>query len=302
MRFRDMEYRTDLHRDRQCPVDQPQVLLIGSVRSTDMRIATDCFRHDHVRYKNRLLHALDLDSADSALTQSDTHPDLVVLAQSRPNQFSPQRIERLRSRLPTARFIVILGSWCEGELRTGQPLPGVMRVYWHQWPLRWRSEMWRLASGRVPSWAMPATATEDEIAGLFSGDLTVNGQGLAVIASHDESRAEAVESALSAMGLATVWSSSTQTPAVSGPSLIVWDADGIGQQELAEIRQLREAFAGVPLLAMLGFPRPDEYQAVLAAGATTVVGKPYRLDDLGSAVSALLQLPLAAPMVHKKAA
>ena len=67
-------------------------------------------------------------------------PHGIVLAQAYPGQFSPVAIDRLRNLAPLARLIAILGSWCEGEPRSGHPLPGVIRIYWHQAAERIRRE------------------------------------------------------------------------------------------------------------------------------------------------------------------
>jgi hypothetical protein len=33
-------------------------------------------------------------------------------------------------------LILITGPWCDGELRCGQPIPGVQRIRWHRWRQR----------------------------------------------------------------------------------------------------------------------------------------------------------------------
>ena len=51
-------------------------------------------------------------------------PELIVMAQSRPGVFSAQWIERLRRSAPLAGVVALLGTWCEGETRSGRPAPG----------------------------------------------------------------------------------------------------------------------------------------------------------------------------------
>ena len=50
-------------------------------------------------------------------------PDVIVVAQAFPGQFSHQAIDRLRRLAPLARMVGLMGSWCEGEMRTGSPWP-----------------------------------------------------------------------------------------------------------------------------------------------------------------------------------
>ena len=70
--------------------------------------------------------------------------DVIVVAQAYPGQFSGEALDRLARLAPLARVVVLLGSWCEGEVRSGRPWPGAIRVYWHQWPARCAQELGRL--------------------------------------------------------------------------------------------------------------------------------------------------------------
>src|SRR5208283_5844085 len=89
-------------------------------------------------------------------------PHGIVLLQACPDQFFAAAIDRLRRRSPLARIIAILGSWCEGESRSGRPLPGMIRMDWHQAAVRIRREFphWSHADGSL--WRLPATATDEE--------------------------------------------------------------------------------------------------------------------------------------------
>ena len=65
-------------------------------------------------------------------------PELLVLALHYPERFPSESIESIRQKMPYLPIVGLLGSWCEGEARSGNPPSGVTRVYWHQWfpPLR----------------------------------------------------------------------------------------------------------------------------------------------------------------------
>ncbi len=65
----------------------------------------------------------DLDSAAAALRAGEVGPDVIVVAQAFPGQFSHEAIDRLRRLAPLARVVGLMGSWCEGEMRTGSPWP-----------------------------------------------------------------------------------------------------------------------------------------------------------------------------------
>ena len=72
-------------------------------------------------------------SVDLSLTPSANDPDLILLVASRPGRFSAAEVESLHRRAPLAKLVALLGSWCEGEVRSGHPWPGVTRIYAHQW-------------------------------------------------------------------------------------------------------------------------------------------------------------------------
>jgi len=91
----------------------------------------------------------------------DWAPDWVIVAQQRPGEFQHDEVERLMLRFPLAAWIALLGSWCEGETRTGRPLPGVQRVFWHQWQPRLARFL--LGQSADSPQRMPRTASEAEI-------------------------------------------------------------------------------------------------------------------------------------------
>ncbi len=118
-------------------------LLVGDAQRTEFREAVDALRSSC-----SMTAAVDVTAAESMLAQGLV-PDLIVIAQAFPGQVTTEQVERLRRAAPLARVLGLLGSWCEGEARTGRPWPGVIRVYWHQWTPRCRSELRALAQGDV---------------------------------------------------------------------------------------------------------------------------------------------------------
>src|SRR5690606_35676725 len=49
-------------------------------------------------------------------------PAVILVLQERPGSVADRQIAMLRRKAPLARIGVLLGSWSEGETRTGQPL------------------------------------------------------------------------------------------------------------------------------------------------------------------------------------
>src|SRR5262245_51191431 len=93
-----------------------------------------------------VIDAIDVSAALDWLSTQPREPELIVLTQSRPGEVSCEAVDRLRSAAPLSRLVGLLGSWCEGEVRSGHPWPAVERVYWHQWPAWLVREMRQLAS------------------------------------------------------------------------------------------------------------------------------------------------------------
>ena len=58
--------------------------------------------------------------------------DCAVFFQTRPGQMRQQVIEKVHSTWPMAGLAVVLGSWCEGETRSGRPIHGVQRMFWYE--------------------------------------------------------------------------------------------------------------------------------------------------------------------------
>src|SRR5437868_5038942 len=83
----------------------------------------------------------------AAACGSNTHstngevPRAIILMQSRPGQFAGREVEELHAQYPLARLLSLIGPWCEGEQRSGRPVPGVVRIAWRQWRQRLELEL-----------------------------------------------------------------------------------------------------------------------------------------------------------------
>ena len=85
--------------------------------------------------------------------------DLIVIAQSRRDQFSSAEVEKIQTTFSNTPIVSLLGSWCEGETRSGTPYPGLIRVYWHQWQGRYQKFVSQLADANLTDWHAPATSS-----------------------------------------------------------------------------------------------------------------------------------------------
>ena len=209
-------------------------------------------------------------------------PQAVVFAQLRPGQFRQADIERVHQAVPLARLVALLGSWCEGESRSGQPWTGVIRIYWHQWSGRWREQQSAILARLPIEWELPRTAApvEQTLAMLRQ---VPNGRRATIgIATARPSFYEALVGACRAGGLQAV-PLSPKPPHPQQPlDAVLWEPcamRGIGWDQL---HQLVATLADVPIVALLNFPRQHDVLQAERLGAAAVVSCPFQLPDLWS--------------------
>lgn len=68
------------------------------------------------------------DIASALADKTGVIPDLVVILQSHPDEFSSAETARLLTRAPIARLIVIAGAWCEADGRRRDLWPMALRT------------------------------------------------------------------------------------------------------------------------------------------------------------------------------
>lgn len=229
-------------------------------------------------------------------------PDLIAIALSYPGQFSAEDIDALRSHAPLTPLVAITGAWCDGELRSGTPWPGVVRVAWHQWAERFPLEAATLAAGRSSAWTLPSTATAEERLLFSDGAADVAGHsphwtGLVAIVSDHRETADWLMGLCRARGWPAVcmpcWQAAPNsvgaggqmiTPALpialEGVGLVVWDVGPVGSETLAVWECMAPLFQEAPVLALAGFPRPDDVRRLMAMGLAAVMSKPLSTREL----------------------
>ncbi len=254
---------------------RPRVLLVGETNRAEFRPAMEWLEQNAA-----VLCADGISHAAKQLAHLDDPVDLVVVVESRPGVHAAGDFERLRQAAPLTRMVRLLGSWCEGELRTGDLPAGVMRTYWHQWPACIATEFARIEKGNCPAWGLPLTFAADESLDSVSRRPLPRRRGLIVVDTANTETSETLADVLGAAGYCTVWLDPTRPTRVQGVTAVIWDRSRCEQEEMAEIERLAGSFHPAPVVAMLGFPRSGDYERALAAGAAGVISKPYRIGDL----------------------
>ena len=230
--------------------------------------------------------AADLIAAASA------PPELVLLAQSHPGGNDQFDIERLRQLAPLTRVIVVAGSWCEGELRTGRPLTGVVRLYWYEFAAWWRAALERFARGETPPWAEPLTevrAGHSIRLGSSPNKRPIHGRAekrMLAIDTTDFAAFEALSAGLTPLGWECFWRprhrpapNSRSTTTHESPTAALWDGGQLDGEELENLANLcrRMTAQNAPVVALLDFPRAIHVEQAQSAGAAALLAKPYQL-------------------------
>jgi hypothetical protein len=232
--------------------------------------------------------AADVPRAAELVAGGSLDPLLIVVAQRWPGEFSEQNMDRLRRLAPLARFSEVLGGWSDGQTRTGEPMPATLRHYWHQWVARMAPEFARAARGECPAWGLPPTVTDEERLLAFEPMVAWRDRGLLAIHARGAEAASAVATAAASRGFATVWIRSRRLTEVAGIRAAIWVAARGASEEARELAEWRAIVGGVPVAAVVSFPRVEDRELLLAAGAALVVSKPFWLDDLFAPLARLL--------------
>ena len=259
------------------------ILLIGSTDRLEFRRAREA-----LFAAGRVTSVAGADSAEASLAAGEIVPDVIAIAQAYPAQFPHAMLQRLRQLAPLTPLVVLAGSWCEGEMRSGNPLPGAVRVYWHQWQPRCDQHLRRMRQGQRSAWGLPVTATEEErlllqsetTASLAAGGTASQGRGLIAIDTPRFEMEDWLSAACRSRGHSTVWLRPPRPARVKGAAAAIFDGSDCRGKEFDRLRRLADTLAPAPVMALLDFPRIEDHGRALAAGAAAVISKPALVDDL----------------------
>ncbi len=215
-----------------------------------------------------------------------TPPELIVLAQSIPGEFRQSDIDRLSDLAPLARIIVVAGTWCEGEMRTGSRLAGTLRLYWYEFAPWWRAALRNLAAGLCPPWSLPLDNPQAGRGISNTHNVPKPPTGTVLVDAADYAVFESLSSALASFGINAAWTrhdDPTRFPKHIAAG--IWDGGQLNRQELAHLTSFCQKIqAHGKVVALLDFPRVEHIEQTRAAGAAAVFGKPYLVDEVVAAL------------------
>ena len=208
--------------------------------------------------------------------------DLVVAFQSRPDSFPARWMNRARQQMPLAGLVTLLGSWCEGEQRTGEPLPFCERIFWYQFAPWWKATHQAWQAGEPTSWQNTPFASQGQTP--QSPRYSSSSPQLIAIDSPDVDTAETLLTTCRDLGYSACWSPDWRTrPLTSAPVAGIWVGGQLDEREEERLARFRQTLpTAAPLVALLDFPRQQRVKRAYQLGATSVLGKPWRMEQLAS--------------------
>jgi hypothetical protein len=220
------------------------------------------------------------DAASAALAAGAPPPEVVLLAQPRPDCWPRSAVDALQAATPLARIVIVAGTWCEGEPRTGRPLVGAVRLYWHELPAWWRHSLARRERGFAPHWSQPRGTKSLDSSDAGDASAMLAGQTIAVDAV-DFALFETLAATLRPYGAAVVWAPRGRGQR-EGASIGIFDGSQLDPAETTDLHRFCERFdrRPAPVIVLVDFPRNEHFDVLRELGACALLGKPYSIAAL----------------------
>ena len=265
--------------DVDLSVTETRVLLVGNFSTREFSAAIAEFAA--AESWPRVAH---VSAAADLLASSEQPPELIFLAQPSPATYRQADIDRLQQCSPLTRQVIVAGTWCEGELRTGNPLHGVIRLYWYEWKSWWEAASRRQDARYCPHWSQPL---EHPQSGRWAADkLTLSAplvtQNVSIDCG-DYTVYETLAAGLRAYGIDARWNRAKTAQPLPAPAAGIWDGGQLSERELYQLASFCQAIDG-PVVALLDFPRVEHLALAQTAGVSASYAKPYVVEELALAM------------------
>ena len=255
----------------------------------DLRVlmSGDYWHHEFQSIVANFPTPVTLTPVDRLEPMLDQDFDLIVLAQSRPDQISAELVERIQAKQPTTPVVALLGSWCEGGMRSDVPWPGVRRVYWHQWEGRFEDFSGQLDEDGLALWHQPGTANDADDAMLYHDHSSSFSPAMLVaVSAASQTQFEYVRDVLKSFGWNSCWAerANFDQETVDLVSALCIEANSFSGDLANRVDWLRSKLPGVPTSLVLNFPRSQDVAAAGELGIENIVSKPFQPADLKHAI------------------
>ena len=275
------------------PGNPLNILLLGQTSRPEMRPVVEAV--NEVAAELRQLD--DVQSAGRMVTDQNWYPDLAVVCQSWPDEFSQAEVERLLSLLPLARWVCCYGAWCESDGRSRSIWPLSVRVPVCCAAARIRRQ---LAVIQGEQTVLPLTAARNEIIEFDAPvDLSLRESGLPVfVKSPDPELRCWIQDLLAKVGcrivpcheLRSASNSDSAAPVrqtrrfqnkprtvaqaeISSAVTLIWDVDPWSDRTANELQDFHQRNPHVTIIALTGFALAEDVVVIEQCGAAAVVPK-----------------------------
>ena len=216
-------------------------------------------------------HFRDLTAALEETSRTNWIPDLIVIVQSWPDEFSPSEIASLFTFAPLARVVVAYGAWCESDGRTRSLWPLAVRVPLSSAAARIERE-WRLLNEQSGTEPLPLSASREEVFAADHPPLSKTSSPQTVlVVSPDPAYRRYLNELLASVGH-TVCQADAPTLNMQ-PTTVLFDADLWSNACFEKLRLLRVQNVAAGLVAILSLAQPDDEQQLVALGVNAVLSK-----------------------------
>lgn len=207
-------------------------------------------------------------------------PDVVVILQSYPGEFSISEFERIIHSNPIASLILVTSSWGEGERRTGTPIRDAIRVAWYDFPCWFERQKTLFDAGRLSQLSLPLSASDAQRAELDSqNDFPARTNDAFWIFSDSAVQRETLSRFYASLG-AQVWSGGMtaafpeQSP-LAQPTRIVVFPDFLSDDVFKRIAQLKELNPNAAIYVIVYQPRIEEIESLRLHGADVILSPEF---------------------------
>ncbi|MEI8017453.1 MAG: hypothetical protein WCH39_04590 [Schlesneria sp.] len=218
---------------------------------------------EHVSLARRWVASREVTGIDS-LFANEEFPDLIVVLQGWPNEFSVSDVTKLLAFAPLARVVVCYGAWCESDGRNLSIWPPSIRVPVWAAPSRIERE-WRLVQEPVAQQALPWSASREEIfAAVQPTIIPLLPPQKILIESPDQAFRQYVSERLHETG---------HTVCNVEPSVLMFDADPWGSSRMRALNALRLRHPNAMVFALANLVQPPLVEQLLGMGVEQVLPK-----------------------------
>jgi hypothetical protein len=238
------------------------VLVLGQMDRAEMRSLV-VWMKEHAVSAKRWVTSREVTGIDS-LFAIEEFPDLIVVLQSWPNEFSVSDVNHLLAFAPLARVVVCYGAWCESDGRNFSIWPPSIRV--PVWAARSRIEReWQLINEPISQQALPWSASREEIlAGEQPTIIPFLPPQSILIDSPDQPFRQYVAERIKEAG---------HFVCDDEPLAIMFDADPWGSSRIAVLKSLRLRHPNAIVFALANLVQPPLVEQLLGYGVEKVLPK-----------------------------